>query len=40
MHVVHALVDDLRTQQQQTVHDLGYALLVAGDGVGGDDRED
>ena len=39
VHVVHALVDDLRTQQQQTVHDLGHALFVAGDGVGGDDDE-
>ena len=39
MHIVHALINDLRAQQQQTVDDLGHALLVAGNGVGGDDDE-
>ena len=39
VHIVHALVDDLCAQQQQTVDDLGHALFVAGDGVGGDDDE-
>ena len=30
--IIHALVDDLCAQQQQTVDDLGHALFVAGDG--------
>ena len=37
--VVHALIDDLCAQQEQTVDDLGHALLVAGDGLGRDDDE-
>ena len=39
VHIVHALVDDLCAQQQQTVDDLGHALFVAGDGVCRDDDE-
>ena len=39
MHIIHTLVDDLCAQQQQTIDDLGHALFVAGDGVGGDDDE-
>ena len=39
MHIVHALVDDLCPQQQQTVDDLGHALLVAGNGICRNDNE-
>ena len=39
MDVVHALIDDFCAQQEQTVDDLGHALLVAGDGLGRDDDE-
>ena len=39
MHVVHGFINDLRAQQQQTVHHLGDHLFIAGDGGGGDDDE-
>ena len=39
MHIVHALVNDLCTQQQQTVDDFGHALLVAGNGICRNDNE-
>ena len=39
VHIVHALIDDLCPQQQQTVDDLGHALLVAGDGICRNDNE-